>query len=72
MFGGRKSCGREDVLEIHVTLWWFSLIISDYPAKFDDHRPFGRGKTNLPIFHVIPGGHVVRESCDIMHEFPSP
>ena len=35
--------------DVNVTSW-VSLVLSDYPAKFGDHRPFGRGNTNLQFF----------------------
>ena len=49
----------------------FHLVISDYPAKFCDHRPFGRGDIKLSVCHVTSHDHVVRGSCDIMGEFCS-
>ena len=50
---------------------WVSLVISDYPAEFGDHRPFGRGDIKLSIFHITSRDHVVRGSYDIMGEFSS-
>ena len=31
---------------------WSYLVISDYPAKFRDHRPFGRGDIKLSVCHM--------------------
>ena len=50
---------------------WVSLVISDYPAKFGDHIPFGRRDIKLSICHVTSCDHVVRGSCDIMGELSS-
>ena len=58
-FGGRRRCAREDISESHVTLWLVSFAISEF-AEFGDHRPFGRGNTNLSIFYVTPRDHVFR------------
>ena len=44
-------------------------MISDYPVKFDDHRPCGRGDINPSNCHVISREDVVRGSCDITGEF---
>ena len=50
---------------------WLYLIISNNPAKFRDHRPFGRGNIKFSICHVTLHNHLVRGSCDIMGEFCS-
>ena len=50
---------------------WVSLIISDYPEKFSDHIPFGRGDVKLLIRHVTSRYHVLRDSYDIMGKQPS-
>ena len=53
-FGGHKSCASKDILFLvcHVTSrdylvrevhGMISLVISDFSAKFGDHRLFGRG-----------------------------
>ena len=48
-----------------------SLIISDNPANFGHHRPFGRGDTKVSIWHVTSCDHMVRGSGDIIGEFLS-
>ena len=50
---------------------WLSLLISDYPAMFGDHRPFGRGNIELSICHLTSSDQVDRGSRGIMGEFPS-
>ena len=42
-----------------------SLIISDYPTKYGDHRACGRGDIKLSVYHVISLDHVIRGSRDI-------
>ena len=49
---------------------WVSVVISDYPAKLEDHRPFGTGDIKVSISHVSSRDHIVRGSGDIMGEFP--
>ena len=36
---------------------WVSFIISDYHAKFGDHRPFGRGDIKVSINHLTTWPH---------------
>ena len=50
---------------------WFYFVISDFPAKFRDHRPFREGDVKLSICHVTSQDHEVKGSCDIMGEFCS-
>ena len=38
---------------------WISFIISDYPAKFGDHRPCGTGETRDSFCHVTTLWHFV-------------
>ena len=45
-----------------------SLVISEYHANFDGHRPFGRGEIKLSICHVTSQNCGARRSCDIMGE----
>ena len=45
-----------------------SLVISEYHANFDGHRPFGRGEIKLSICHVTSHNRGTRRSCDIMSE----
>ena len=45
---------------------WVFFVISVYPAKFGDHRPFGRGDVKVSICQVTSRDHVVRGSDDIM------
>ena len=45
-----------------------SLVISEYHANFDGHRPFGRGEIKLSICHVTSHNRGTRRSCDIMGE----
>ena len=46
-----------------------SLIISDYPKKFDNYRPWGDIKVS--VCHVTSHDRVVRGSSNMMGEFPS-
>ena len=41
-------------------------MINDYPAKFGDPRPFGRGDIKLSICHVTLRDHVLSGLCGIM------
>ena len=77
---GHKRCTREEISPFvcHMTsrdfvvresCVWVSLIISDYPAKFGDYRPFGRGDIIFSICHVISRDRVVWGSCKILCEF---
>ena len=45
---------------------WVYLIISDYPAKFADYRPFIRGDIKLSVCHVTSRDYLVRGSCNII------
>ena len=51
-----------------MTLWGVSLVISEYHASFDGHRPFGRGEVKLSICHMTSHNRGARRSCDIMGE----
>ena len=47
------------------------LIINIHPAKFSGHRHCAREEISFFICHVTSREFMVRESCDIMDEFPS-
>ena len=58
----------------HRVMWhygWVPLIISLHPAKFGGHKRCAREETLFFVCHVTSRDFVVRESCDIMGEFPS-
>ena len=50
---------------------WVPLTIRHQPAMFGGYRPCQRGDIEFSICHVTSRDHVIRESSDIMGEFPS-
>ena len=50
---------------------WTHFTISHQSAIFSGYSPCVRGDTKFSIFHVTPRDHVIRESSEIMGEFPS-
>ena len=47
------------------------LSLSLHPANFGGHRRCAREIISFFVYHVTSRNFVVRESCDIMGEFPS-
>ena len=50
---------------------WICPIIRLHPAKFGGHRRCAREEISFFVCHVTSRDFVVRESCDIIVEFPS-
>ena len=51
---------------------WAPLTISHQSTMFGGYRSCGRGNIKFSISHVTSCDHVIRESSEIMGEFPSP
>ena len=79
------SLAKEDMLRFSLSrdhesprfqriMWlhrWVPLTKSPQPPILGGHRPCRRGDIKVSICHVTSRDHVIRESSDIMDEFPS-
>ena len=78
------SLAKEDMLRFSLSrdhesprfqriMWlhrWVPLTKSPQPPILGGHRPCRRGDIKVSICHVTSRDHVIRESSDIMDEFP--